>query len=82
LSEQFIALIVLSVISVSGAIGSCVSLNVKSASVSDTEIGMGNTCHWKFCTFNPNSTCALFFEVVNQVFIITKLQSCTVICVS
>jgi hypothetical protein len=57
----------LSVISVSGAIGSCVSLNVKSPCVSDTEIGMGNTCQWKFCTFNPNTTCALFFEVVNQV---------------
>ncbi|XP_021931409.1 protein transport protein Sec23A-like isoform X2 [Zootermopsis nevadensis] len=51
---------------VSGAIGSCVSLNVKGPCVSDTEIGMGNTCRWKFCTFNPNSTCALFFEVVNQ----------------
>jgi hypothetical protein len=41
--------------------------------VSDTEIGMGNTCQWKFCTFNPNSTCALFFEVVNQVILIVKL---------
>jgi len=57
----------LSVIAVSGAIGSCVSLNVKGPCVSDTEIGMGNTCQWKFCTFNPNTTCALFFEVVNQV---------------
>ena len=56
-----------SVIAVSGAIGSCVSLNVKGPCVSDTEIGMGNTCQWKFCTFNPNTTCALFFEVVNQV---------------
>jgi len=51
---------------VSGAVGSCVSLNVKGPCVSDTEIGMGNTCQWKFCIFNPNTTCALFFEVVNQ----------------
>ncbi|PNF42856.1 Protein transport protein Sec23A [Cryptotermes secundus] len=51
---------------VSGAIGSCVSLNVKGPCVADTEIGMGSTCQWKFCTFNPNTTCALFFEVVNQ----------------
>ena len=57
----------LSVIAVSGAIGSCVSLNVKGPCVSDTEVGMGSTCQWKFCTFNPNTTCALFFEVVNQV---------------
>ncbi|XP_078001202.1 protein transport protein Sec23A-like [Glandiceps talaboti] len=51
---------------VSGAIGPCVSTNMKSASVSDTEIGMGGTCQWKFCGAYPNSTVALFFEVVNQ----------------
>lgn len=51
---------------VSGAIGSCVSLGVKGPCVSDTEIGLGGTCQWKMCTFNPNSTCAFFFEVVNQ----------------
>ena len=57
---------------VSGAIGSCVSLNIKGPCVSDQEIGMGNTCQWKICTFGPNSTIALFFEVVNQVFSIFK----------
>ncbi|XP_049804663.1 protein transport protein Sec23A isoform X2 [Schistocerca nitens] len=51
---------------VSGAIGPCVSLNMKSPSVSDTEIGLGGTCQWKFCTFNPNTAVALFYEVVNQ----------------
>ena len=51
---------------ISGGIGSCVSLNVKSPSVSDTEIGMGNTVQWKLCTLNPSSTMAFFFEVVNQ----------------
>lgn len=51
---------------VQGGIGSCVSLNVKSPLVADTEIGMGNTVQWKMCTFNPSTTIALFFEVVNQ----------------
>lgn len=51
---------------ISGAIGSCVSLNVKSPCVSDTEVGMGNTCQWKMCTFTPSTTMAIFFEVVNQ----------------
>lgn len=51
---------------IEGGIGSCVSLNVKNASVSDTEVGMGNTVQWKLCTLNPNSTMAFFFEVVNQ----------------
>ncbi|XP_052835202.1 protein transport protein Sec23A isoform X2 [Drosophila gunungcola] len=51
---------------ISGGIGSCVSLNVKSPTVSDVEIGMGNTVQWKLCTLNPSSTVAYFFEVVNQ----------------
>jgi len=51
---------------ISGGIGSCVSLNVKSPSVSDVEIGMGNTVQWKLCTLNTSSTMAFFFEVVNQ----------------
>uniref|UniRef100_A0A0L8FTR9 Protein transport protein SEC23 n=1 Tax=Octopus bimaculoides TaxID=37653 RepID=A0A0L8FTR9_OCTBM len=51
---------------VSGAIGSCVSLGTKSQCVSDTELGMGGTCQWKMCGLYPNSTIAIFFEVVNQ----------------
>ncbi|CAG4957305.1 unnamed protein product [Colias eurytheme] len=51
---------------ISGAIGSCVSLNVKGPCVSDQEVGMGNTCQWKMCTFTPSTTMAIFFEVVNQ----------------
>lgn len=54
------------VLVVQGAIGACVSLNVKGAAVSDTEIGMGNSVQWKMCTFTPSTTIALFFEVVNQ----------------
>ena len=52
---------------VSGAIGSCVSLGMKGASVSDTEIGLGGTCQWKMCGIYPNTTVGIFFEVVNQV---------------
>ncbi|XP_072929744.1 protein transport protein Sec23A isoform X1 [Epargyreus clarus] len=51
---------------ISGAIGSCVSLNVKGPCVSDQEVGMGNTSQWKMCTFTPSTTMAIFFEVVNQ----------------
>ncbi|XP_039757644.1 protein transport protein Sec23A isoform X2 [Pararge aegeria] len=51
---------------ITGAIGSCVSLNVKGPCVSDQEVGMGNTCQWKMCTFTPSTTMAIFFEVVNQ----------------
>ncbi|XP_067000933.1 protein transport protein Sec23A [Anabrus simplex] len=51
---------------VSGAIGPCVSLNVKGPSVSDLEVGIGGTCKWLFCTLNPNTACAFFFDVVNQ----------------
>ncbi|XP_037963230.1 protein transport protein Sec23A isoform X1 [Plutella xylostella] len=51
---------------ISGAIGSCVSLNVKGASVSEQEVGMGGSCQWKMCTFTPSTTVAVFFEVVNQ----------------
>lgn len=52
---------------VMGAIGPCVSLNVKGPCVSDTDIGLGGTSQWKLCTFTPQTTMALFFEVVNQV---------------
>ncbi|CAL8090843.1 unnamed protein product [Orchesella dallaii] len=53
-------------IKVSGAIGPCVSLGIKSNCVADTEMGVGGTCQWKFCTVNPSTTVALFFEIVNQ----------------
>ena len=49
---------------VSGAIGSCVSMNVRNQYVSDTEIGIGNTAQWKFCALNPTQTTAFYFDVV------------------
>jgi protein transport protein SEC23 len=51
---------------IEGGIGSCVSLNIKNPSVSENEVGMGNTCQWKICGMSPNSTMAIFFEVANQ----------------
>ncbi|XP_014283277.1 protein transport protein Sec23A [Halyomorpha halys] len=51
---------------VMGAIGSCVSLNVKGPCVSDSDIGLGGTSQWKFCSLTPSMTCAFFFEVINQ----------------
>jgi protein transport protein SEC23 len=51
---------------VQGCIGSCVSLNVKGPSVSETELGIGGTCQWRMCSLYPNSTLAIYFEVVNQ----------------
>uniref|UniRef100_A0A8C0JES7 Protein transport protein SEC23 n=1 Tax=Chelonoidis abingdonii TaxID=106734 RepID=A0A8C0JES7_CHEAB len=53
-------------IKISGAIGPCVSLNSKGPCVSENEIGTGGTCQWKICGLNPNTTLALYFEVVNQ----------------
>lgn len=50
---------------VCGAIGALASLNKASASVAETEIGLGNTCAWKICGLDPQSTFALYFEVVN-----------------
>ncbi|XP_026868983.1 protein transport protein Sec23A [Electrophorus electricus] len=53
-------------IKISGAIGPCVSLNAKGPSVSENEIGTGGTCQWKICGLDPNTTLAVYFEVVNQ----------------
>jgi len=51
---------------VCGAIGPCVSMNVKGPNVSETEMGISGTSQWKFCALNSNTTPAVFFEVVNQ----------------
>ncbi|CAN6650916.1 protein transport protein Sec23p [Trichomonascus vanleenenianus] len=51
---------------ISGLIGHAVSLNKKSASVADTEIGIGQTCSWKMCSITPAHTYATFFEVATQ----------------
>ncbi|XP_064456633.1 protein transport protein Sec23B-like [Ornithodoros turicata] len=51
---------------VAGAIGPCISTNVKSSSVSDIETGMGGTCQWKLCSLTRNTTVGIFLEVANQ----------------
>jgi len=51
---------------ISGSIGSCVSANKKDQSISEIEIGIGNTNSWKFCALNPSTTVATFYEVTNQ----------------
>ena len=51
---------------ISGSIGPCVSANRKDASISEVEIGIGNTTAWRFCALTPSSTVATFFEVTNQ----------------
>ena len=51
---------------ISGAIGSCISMGVRNQYVSDTEIGTGGTAQWKFCSMTPDTTCAFYFDIVNQ----------------
>jgi len=53
-------------IKISGAIGPSVSANKKDSSISEIEIGVGNTVSWKFCALNHNTTTATYFEVTNQ----------------
>lgn len=51
---------------VCGAVGTVTSLNRKSPSVSETEIGVGGTCAWKTGGLDPRATLAVYFEVVNS----------------
>jgi len=34
--------------------------------MSETELGIGSTTQWRMCSLYPNSTLAVYFEVVNQ----------------
>lgn len=45
-------------------IGHVISVNKKSASVGETEIGIGQTSAWKVCSLTPKSSLAVYFEVV------------------
>ncbi|KAF9437263.1 GTPase-activating protein S23 [Entomortierella beljakovae] len=49
-----------------GLIGHAVSANKKTASVGETEIGIGNTSAWKMCGVTPKTTNGVYFEVVTQ----------------
>lgn len=52
---------------IEGVLGCCANGGVKNASVSDTEMGIGGTCQWKFCSISPRTTIAVLFEIVAQV---------------
>src|ERR1700743_554721 len=51
---------------VTGLIGHAVSMNKKSASVGETECGIGNTCSWKMCGIDPAASYGIYFEVASQ----------------
>ncbi|KAA8904166.1 hypothetical protein FN846DRAFT_953070 [Sphaerosporella brunnea] len=51
---------------VTGLIGHAVSMNKKSTSVGETEVGIGNTCSWKMCGITPTTSVATYFEVASQ----------------
>ncbi|VDO40188.1 unnamed protein product [Haemonchus placei] len=47
---------------IEGVLGCCASGNVRNACVSDTEMGIGGTCQWKFCSLTPRTTMNTAFE--------------------
>ncbi|KAJ9123390.1 GTPase-activating protein S23 [Naganishia vaughanmartiniae] len=49
---------------ISGVIGHVISANKKTASVGETEIGIGQTSAWKVCSLTPKTSLAVYFEVV------------------
>ncbi|KAG9199644.1 hypothetical protein B5807_03992 [Epicoccum nigrum] len=51
---------------VTGLIGHAVSNNKKSVSVGETECGIGNTCSWKMCGIDPESSYGIYFEIAGQ----------------
>ena len=51
---------------VTGLIGHAISLNKKSSSVGETECGIGNTCSWKMCGIDPESSYGIYFEIASQ----------------
>ena len=42
-------------------------MNNKAANVGETEVGVGGTSQWKFCSLTPNTTPVIALEIVNQV---------------
>jgi protein transport protein SEC23 len=50
---------------VSGVIGNASSMNVKSANVSENELGMGGSSQYRLCSLSPQHSYGVFFDVVN-----------------
>ncbi|XP_022010844.1 protein transport protein SEC23 [Helianthus annuus] len=53
-------------VKICGAIGPCVSLRKKNASVSDKEVGEGGTNTWKLGTITDKTCIAFFFQVSEE----------------
>ncbi|KAF6071568.1 Sec23/Sec24 beta-sandwich domain family protein [Candida albicans] len=51
---------------ISGLIGNASSLQVKSANVSENELGLGGSSSYRLCSTSPRHTYAVFFDVVNN----------------
>ena len=50
---------------VSGLIGNASSLGVKTSNVSENELGIGGSSHYRLCSTSPRHTYAVFFDVAN-----------------
>jgi protein transport protein SEC23 len=53
-------------VKISGALGPCVSLRKKNASVSETEVGQGGTYVWKLNTLTDRTCIAFFFQMSDE----------------
>ena len=51
---------------VQGCIGPVSALAVKSKSISENEVGLGQTTSWRMCAFTPSTSIAVYYEIVNQ----------------
>lgn len=49
-----------------GCLGCAANLQVKNHAVSDTEMGIGGTCQWKFCGLTHRTTPAFVIEIAAQ----------------
>ena len=53
-------------IMVCGGIGPMSALAVKSKSISENEVGTGQTTSWRICSLNSTTSVAVYYEIVNQ----------------
>lgn len=60
---------------VSGLIGHASSLGIKSANVSENEVGLGGTSQYRMCAMSPQHTYAIFFDVANTQALPANAQS-------
>ena len=51
---------------VCGGIGPMSALAVKSKSISENEVGMGQTTSWRLCSLTSSTSIAVYYEIVNQ----------------